>query len=177
MTYRATILIAGAQSEKLYGRDLDKLRERAIKHLTAWEPGVAGLQPRAVVLSEWVQKISGNRSEWGAVETVPYNLVPPEKLVWLQRKTVREAREAEEKRNRVPAPPETKARVSETFTAELRALLARWGADIEAADHYPGYPECGEDVRMTATIKGSFDADGNVTREWTEIDLGRYLHS
>ena len=50
------------------------------------------------------------------------------------------------------------------FLAELTALLRKWGAELEAKDHYLGYPECGEDIRITAWIP----ADGADV----EIDLG-----
>lgn len=66
----------------------------------------------------------------------------------------------------------TKAEVEAAFRAELTELLKRWNAELEAADHWQGYAECGEDVRMTVTIPGEWDKDGGTTREWTEIDLG-----
>lgn len=56
----------------------------------------------------------------------------------------------------------------------LRALLLQYGADLEAKDHYQGYAECGEDVRMTVSIPAIYDADGNKVREYCEIDLGSY---
>lgn len=70
---------------------------------------------------------------------------------------------------------QTKQQIEQSFRAELQALLDRYGAEIEAKDHYRGYPECGEDVRMTVVIPGIWDEDGNPVREWTEIDLGEYL--
>jgi predicted component of type VI protein secretion system len=41
------------------------------------------------------------------------------------------------------------------FEAELKALLAKYECRISAADHWTGYAECGEDVRIEADIKGS----------------------
>jgi hypothetical protein len=54
----------------------------------------------------------------------------------------------------------------------LRALLLQYGADLSAEDHYRGYAECGEDVRMTVDIPAIYDSDGNTMREHCEIDLG-----
>lgn len=72
----------------------------------------------------------------------------------------------------VPA-VQSQQQVTEAFLHELRELLKKYGAELEAADHYQGYPECGEDVRMTVTVPAIYDDTGNTKREWTEIDLGR----
>jgi hypothetical protein len=58
------------------------------------------------------------------------------------------------------------------FSAEVSALLTRWRATISAADHWSGYPECGEDIRMTASIE-VMHPDGYP--RFMDIDLGRYL--
>jgi len=60
------------------------------------------------------------------------------------------------------------------FKAELGALLKKYGATLSAEDHYNGYPECGEDVRMTVDIPTIWE-DGEVIRNGVEIDLGTYL--
>lgn len=52
------------------------------------------------------------------------------------------------------------------FLKDLSALLEKYNATLEAKDHYQGYPECGEDVRMTAGI-GPYSE--------IEIELGRYF--
>ncbi len=65
----------------------------------------------------------------------------------------------------------------EQFISELKALLAKWDAEIVAEDHFIGYAECGEDVRMTVTIPSIYDKEtGEWIREWTEIDLGRSIN-
>jgi len=65
------------------------------------------------------------------------------------------------------------AQVEAAFRAELKALLNKWGAELEARDHWQGYAECGEDVRMTVTIPGHWDKEtGDTVREFTEVDLG-----
>lgn len=73
--------------------------------------------------------------------------------------------------------PICKESVEDTFRAELNELLKRWGAEIEAEDHYPGYPECGEDIRMTVDIPALYDEHGNIVREWCEVDLGSYIQA
>ena len=49
------------------------------------------------------------------------------------------------------------------FMVELKALLRKHLATINANDHWTGYPECGRDVRMTVEF-GDWQAG--------EIDLG-----
>ena len=70
----------------------------------------------------------------------------------------------------------TRQQLTEQFTAELNALLAKYGAELSAEDHFMGYAECGEDVRMTVTIPAIYDPKTFAyIREWTEIDLGRNI--
>lgn len=70
---------------------------------------------------------------------------------------------------------QTKEQIEQAFRAELQTLLDKYDAALEAKDHYLGYAECGEDVRMTVNIPGVWDMDGELVREWTEIDLGSHL--
>ena len=70
---------------------------------------------------------------------------------------------------------QTKEQIEQEFRSELQALLDKYGAELEAKDHYQGYAECGEDVRMTVDIPSIWDKDGDQVREYTEIDLGRHL--
>lgn len=53
---------------------------------------------------------------------------------------------------------------AQNFKAELSALLAKYGAVLSAKDHYEGYPECGEDVRITVELQ----------EPYIDIDLGNY---
>lgn len=69
----------------------------------------------------------------------------------------------------------TKEQIEQEFRAELQALLNKYGAELEAKDHWTGYAECGEDVRVIVHIPGIWDKDGNPVREYTEIDLGSYV--
>jgi len=73
--------------------------------------------------------------------------------------------------------PMCKESVEQEFRDELNDLLQKWGAEIEAEDHYPGYPECGEDVRMTVEIPSLYDDHGNVVRERCEVDLGSLVQA
>ena len=62
--------------------------------------------------------------------------------------------------------------ISSQFRAELAALLKKYDAELQASDHYPGYPECGEDIRMIVSVPSRYSADGDQTREGCDIDLG-----
>lgn len=65
--------------------------------------------------------------------------------------------------------------VAAEFKADLHGLFDKWGAELVAEDHWSGYAECGEDVRMTVTVPAIYDTDHNCLREFTEIDLGSYV--
>lgn len=69
----------------------------------------------------------------------------------------------------------TKEQVTQEFRTELQALFDRYGADLAAEDNWNGYAECGSDIRMTVYIPGIYDKENNCVREYTEIDLGRYM--
>lgn len=69
---------------------------------------------------------------------------------------------------------QTKEQVEQAFRADLQALLDKYGAELSAKDHWTGYAECGEDVRMTVEVPAIYDADYNCAREYTEIDLGTW---
>ena len=57
-------------------------------------------------------------------------------------------------------------KLKDLFLKDLTALLDKYDACLEAKDHYQGYPECGQDVRMTAFISPYSEI---------EIDLGGYV--
>lgn len=67
--------------------------------------------------------------------------------------------------------------VAAEFKADLQELFDKWGAELVAEDHWNGYAECGEDVRMTVTVPAIYDQDHNCVREFTEIDLGSYFQA
>jgi hypothetical protein len=70
---------------------------------------------------------------------------------------------------------QTKEQVTQAFTDELQALLDKYGADVTAKDVWPGYEECGEDIRIVVTVPEIYDADHNCVRERTIIDFGDYI--
>ena len=53
-----------------------------------------------------------------------------------------------------------------SFVTELKSLLKKHGVALTAKDHYTGYPECGEDVRIAAEFEN-----------WQvlDLDLGSYF--
>ena len=73
---------------------------------------------------------------------------------------------------------QTSNEVKQQFLADIKTLLAKYDtpkekAEIEAVDHYQGYPECGTDVRMIVSVPSIWDENYNQVRERVEIDLGR----
>lgn len=69
----------------------------------------------------------------------------------------------------------TKDEITATFKSDLRQLLLKYDATLESDNHYHGYPGCGENVRMTVIIPNQLTKDGDVIREYAEIDLGKYF--
>lgn len=69
----------------------------------------------------------------------------------------------------------TKEQVTVAFKAELQTLLDKYNAELEAKDHWEGYSETGEDVRMTVDIPAIYGSENNCLREYTEIDLGSII--
>jgi hypothetical protein len=56
-------------------------------------------------------------------------------------------------------------RTEAKFRTELSALLYRFGARLNAEDHWQGYAECGEDVRITVELPWPLE----------DVDLGSYF--
>ena len=56
-------------------------------------------------------------------------------------------------------------RTEAQFRTELKALLKKWGAKLTAEDHWQGYAECGEDVRITVDLPWPLE----------DVDLGSYF--
>jgi endogenous inhibitor of DNA gyrase (YacG/DUF329 family) len=52
------------------------------------------------------------------------------------------------------------------FLSKLHSLLEEFHAEINAKDHWEGYPECGQDVRMTVEFMNWNTKD---------IDLGAWI--
>ena len=63
------------------------------------------------------------------------------------------------------------------FRSQLNALLKAFGAELSAKDHYQGYPECGEDIRMTVSIPAIYSKDTfELVMPGVEIDLGSWTN-
>lgn len=65
-----------------------------------------------------------------------------------------------------------KTELEEVFLSDLRALMRKHHVNsIVAEDHYQEYPECGEDIRMTAKLhrKGEYI--------YIEIDMGKGFYA
>lgn len=70
----------------------------------------------------------------------------------------------------------TANQVEAEFKQKLKDLLLEYDAELSADDHWTGYAECGQDIRMIVSIPSIYNKDTHeCEREYTEIDLGRYL--
>jgi hypothetical protein len=70
----------------------------------------------------------------------------------------------------------TKQEITKEFKTKLQALLQEYNAELSCEDHWMGYAECGEDVRMTVDIPGVYNEFEEIS-EWTTIDLGKFFDS
>lgn len=60
------------------------------------------------------------------------------------------------------------------FRLKLADLMEEYSVEIEANDVYPGYPECGTDIRIFLYYNGEFtDGEYQPSRE---VELGKYLN-
>lgn len=73
----------------------------------------------------------------------------------------------------------TSEQITKEFIAKLSNLLYNFhpSATLGAEDHYSGYPECGEDVRMTVFIPSIYDEEGDCISDCAEINLGKYFEA
>ena len=62
---------------------------------------------------------------------------------------------------------------TDQFKIELAALCKKYRCFIIADDHYLGYPEYGEDVRMTVEFEDDYTADPPLPYE--DLDLGQWF--
>jgi hypothetical protein len=62
------------------------------------------------------------------------------------------------------------------FRADLQKLLNRYGAELEASNHWEGYAECGQDIRMIVDIPAKYDDDHSCLQEYVQIDLGTFVY-
>lgn len=62
--------------------------------------------------------------------------------------------------------------VESRFFSELLDLLDKWQVELSAADHYPGYSECGEDIQINFSASAIYDSQGNKLRDEIDLDVG-----
>ena len=55
----------------------------------------------------------------------------------------------------------------DAFIEDFKNLLDKHGATISAKDHFQGYAECGEDIRITIDLSQGFN--------FAELDFGSYI--
>ena len=60
------------------------------------------------------------------------------------------------------------------FRLKLADLMEEYSVEIEAEDVYPGYPECGTDIRIFLYYNGEF-TNGEYQPS-QKVELGRYLN-
>jgi len=65
--------------------------------------------------------------------------------------------------------------IEKNFRSDLMVLLKKYDATLSAEDHFSGYAECGQDIRMNVSIDAKYDSDGNIIKDHAEIDLGNYM--
>lgn len=63
--------------------------------------------------------------------------------------------------------------ISKQFENELKALLAKYDAQIELEETSRGY--CGSDYTITVFAYAKWDNEGNMIQDTIELDLGNYF--
>lgn len=71
--------------------------------------------------------------------------------------------------------PEVKQKRADEFITKLRALLVEFDARLTAEDHYPGYAECGEDIRITVEMQGNYDEAKGDCKPWVAVNVGKWV--
>lgn len=60
------------------------------------------------------------------------------------------------------------------FLEELKILLQKHNVELVAKDYWQGYPECGEDVRITAEFNSEY-FDGDLLKEGGDFNLTNWV--
>jgi len=60
---------------------------------------------------------------------------------------------------------------TQQFKQELINLCRKYDCEIEARDHWTGYAECGQDVRITVEFNGDYSAE----IPFESLDLASYI--
>ena len=64
--------------------------------------------------------------------------------------------------------------IESCFIEDLKALLRKYNATIDASDHWQGYAECGKDIRIEVDIP-AFYKDNECIHKNITINLGNYI--
>lgn len=75
---KAVVRISGAKDQTLYGRNLERLKQRTIKALTRFEPGVLSLYPKDIVF--YTEVIDPSR--WKETGRIEYAALRSEDMAW-----------------------------------------------------------------------------------------------
>lgn len=80
----------------------------------------------------------------------------------------------EELLNPPPEPRPSKQERRQQFIADLKALLVKYHAEIEAENLWRGYAECGQDLQLTVSLDAVPGDDGSYAgkQEWDYFKLG-----
>lgn len=89
--YRASVYISGAETEHVYGTNPERVKAKAIKLLTANEPGFGNTRPDRIELRRQTRTVSGNRALWEDVETVRFASIPADQHEWSRRRENKQA--------------------------------------------------------------------------------------
>lgn len=65
--------------------------------------------------------------------------------------------------------------IESEFKRRFQELLNEFEADFEAADHFMGYSECGQDIQCRIQGYAHYDSTGAVIREFFDFDLGTII--
>ena len=65
---------------------------------------------------------------------------------------------------------------AQEFKEALKAFLSQYDqgtykVEIETEDHYSGFPECGQDIRMEVRLPAHYEEGKELP--WTTVDLGK----
>ena len=64
--------------------------------------------------------------------------------------------------------------IENCFVKDLKALLCKYNATMDARDHWQGYAECGKDIRIEVDIP-AFYKDNKCIHDNITINLGTYV--
>lgn len=133
--YRLVVHVSGATRQNFYAageKQLASKRAAAIKALSSWEPGRAGLTPQHIDVQRQL-KAAGRYTTWETLETIKYSDVPDDHLDWKVRQrnmeeAQRDVREAEARLVKNPIGLMPRWRWRELRMLEIQAAIDRYEA-------------------------------------------------